>query len=182
LPVSPFGWVIERAQPWVLAGLTLLLAVLTFWLTSLGRELVNPEAPLGIVSYEIAGSLGRSSSILRSWSTDAKATAMLILGLDSLYLLVYPAWFSLAAARLGAGLGGWWHRAGSTVSWGALAAAPLDAAENLALIRQLVDGPAAAYAQLAWWCAVPKFAAVALAGLFLAFGGSAWLLARARAA
>jgi hypothetical protein len=180
--MNPFGWVTERAQPCVLVGLLLLLVVLTVWLTFLGRELVTPEAPLGIVSYELAEQLDRSDSILRSWSTEAKAAAMLILGLDFLYLLVYPACFSLAAALLGARLGGGWRQVASVVAWVALAAAPLDAVENLALIQQLIHGPSAVYAPLAWWCAIPKFASVVIAGAFLALAGSVGLLARLRAA
>ena len=179
---NPFGWVTERARPRLLAGLTFLLVVLTVWLAFLGRELVTPEAPLGIVSYELAGHFDGSASILRSWSTEAKAAAMLTLGLDFLYLLVYPACLALAAVLLGTRLGGGWHRAGWGVSWVALAAAPLDAVENLALIQQLVHGPSAVYAPLAWGCAVPKFASVVIAGAFLAFAGSVGLLARLRVA
>ena len=69
-----------------------------------------------------------------------------------------------------------------TVSWRVLVSAPLDAVENHALIQQLMHGPSQLYAQLAWWCAVPKFSLLAMAGAFLVLAGSALLLARARAA
>jgi hypothetical protein len=180
--VSPFGWITAGAQPRLLAGLTVLLAGLSVWLWYLGRDLVTPEAPHGIVSYELARNPDRAATIIGSWSPRARAGAMLIQGLDYLYLFVYPAWLSLAAARLGAQVGGGWRRAGSAVSWIVLGAAPLDAVENHALIRQLVHGPSQLDAQLAWWCAVPKFTLVAFAGAFLVLTGCAWLLARSRVA
>jgi hypothetical protein len=165
----------ERAQPRLLAVLTLLLLGLSLWLSGLGQALVTDAAPHGIVSYELARHLDRSSAMLASWSADARERAMLLQGIDALYLLVYPAWFSLAAARLGARLGGAWQRAGAAVSWAVLLAAPLDAVENHALVRQLLDGPTELHAQLAWWCAVPKFALVGVAAAFLLLAGGMWL-------
>lgn len=181
MPRSPFGWITERAQSGFLAALTLLLVGLSVWLSVVGQQLVTAEAPLGILSYELAGHLDRSAAILRSWSADARAAAMLSLGLDYLYLLVYPAWLSLAAARLAGRLGVGWRGPGAVVSWGVLASAPLDAVENHSLIQQLLHGASSLHAQLAWWCAVPKFVLVALAGVFLMLAGSAWLLRRWRA-
>jgi hypothetical protein len=175
---SPFAWVGERAQPPLILTLTLLSLGLSLWLGVLGQALESPEAPNGIVSFELARHLDRSAAILVSWSASAREAAMLIQGLDYLYLLVYPAWFSACAARLGARLGGAWQRAGALVAWGVLLAAPLDAVENHALIAQLVDGASEANAQLAFWCALPKFALVGLGALFLFIAGGQWLLLR----
>jgi len=178
---SPFGWVTERAQPRLLAALTLVLLASSAWLLSMDGELVSPEAPNGIVSYELAGSLAASDAILQSWSERAKSTALLVQGFDYLYLFVYPAWFALGAARLGAALGGAWGSIGSVTSWSVLGAAPLDAIENYALIEQLLHGATALHSRLAWWCAVPKFALVVLAAVFIASAGCV-RLARMRSA
>ncbi|MFQ5700027.1 MAG: hypothetical protein ACE5IL_17325 [Myxococcota bacterium] len=178
--MSPFGWVRRGAQPRLLAGLSVLVGVVSVWLWVLGQGLVTPEASQGIVSFELARQLARSGQILDSWSPRARETAMLVQGLDYLYLCLYPAWLSLAAARLGARLGGRWSRTGLGVSWAVLGAGPLDAMENYALIQQLIHGPSPLHAPLAWACAVPKFALVALAGIFLVLGGGAWLIARVR--
>jgi len=180
--MSPFGWVTQTAQPRLLAAVTLLLVGLSLWLTAVGQELVTAEAPRGIISFELAWSLDRSAAIIRSWSEAARAAAMFSLGLDYLYLVVYPAWFSLAAVRLGRRLGGQWNLVGVAVSWAVLAAAPLDALENHALIQQLVHAPSAFYAQLAWWCAVPKFVLVVIAAVYLVMACIASLVARLRAA
>jgi hypothetical protein len=38
-----------------------------------------------------------------------------------------------------------------------------------------MQGPSQVYAQLAWWCAVPKFALVGAAAAFLVLAAFAWL-------
>jgi hypothetical protein len=177
---SPFRWVKQTAQPRLLVVLSILLIGLSIWLTVLGEELVSTVAPSGIVSFELAGHAERSAVMLDSWGPGGREAALLIQGLDFLYLLVYPAWFSLAAALLGSKLGAGWHRAGSLVSWSVLGSAPLDAIENHALIQQLIDGPSQFYAQLAWWCAVPKFLLVVIAAGYLLIGTMTWLIFRSR--
>lgn len=179
---NPFAWVTDAAQPRLLGVLTLLALGLSLWLGSLGQALVTPEASQGIVSFELARTAARSGAILGSWSARAREAAYLLQGLDYLYLLVYPAWLSLAAARLGARVGGRWERAGVLVAWLMLAAIPLDATENLALIRQLEGGASELQAALAWGCAVPKFLLILVAAGYLAAAGAAWLLSRARPA
>ncbi|WP_428265312.1 hypothetical protein [Haliangium sp.] len=167
--------VTDCLQSWGFAGLSVLVLVTTAWLSYAGQVLVTAQAPHGIVSYELARSVDGARAILASWPPPARAAALLIQGVDYLYLVLYPAWFALAAERLGGRLGGSWRRVGVIVSWAALAAAPLDAVENYALIHQLMDAPSATHASLAWWCAVPKFALVGLAAAFLVFGGGEWL-------
>ena len=146
----------------------------------MGRPLVTSEAPLGIVSYELAGGMDRSAAIIASWSGAARAMALLSLGLDFLYLLVYPAWFSLAAVRLGIRLGAAWQRPGASVAWMVLLCAPLDAVENHALIQQLVRGASEGYARLAWGSAALKFSLVGIAAVHLAAAGASRLLAGIR--
>jgi len=164
----------------VLLVLTLLVMALGVWLTAAGEPLNTEAAPQGIVSFEFAWSHDRSAEILDSWDASALAAAMFVQGLDALYLLAYPAWFSLAALRIGRRLGGAWSRRGLVVSWLVLLSAPLDTIENYALVRQLVEGPSQFYAQLAAWCALPKFALVAVAASFLAMAAVVWSVARVR--
>ncbi len=163
----PFDWINHDAQQPLLVSLTVLVVCMTALLFWLDRALVTNAAPNGIVSFELARSLERSGAILQSWSQHAKSIAMLVQGIDYLYLLVYPAWFSLASDYLGKRIGGSWQRSAFLTSWLVLLAIPLDAIENFALIQQLLYGPTRLHAGLAWWCAVPKFALVALAGAFV---------------
>jgi len=167
LPTDPFRWLPETARWRLFAALTVLFLGTSAWLSSMGRALVTPAAPHGIVSFELAYDVERSRAILAAWSDEARAVAVLIQGFDYLYLVVYPAWLSLAAALAGSRLGEGWRRAGSALSWAVLGSAPLDAVENYALIQQLLHGPTQHDAAVAWWCAVPKFALVVCCGLFV---------------
>ena len=180
MEIRPFSWMTGRAQNRVLVILTVLLVGCSAWLMWMDRALVSAAAPHGIVSFELARTLENSTRILHSWSREAQLTAMLVQGFDYLYLLVYPAWFSMVAVRLGALLGGVWGLFGLPLSRVVLLAAPLDAVENYALVQQLLHGAAAHHASLAWWCAVPKFALVAGALAFVLIAGGAGLTRRLR--
>lgn len=159
-------------------GLTALVVFMTGWLAWMDRALVTAAAPNGIISFELARTAARSAAILDSWSDYARSIAMLIQGVDYLYLLVYPAWFSCACGQLGSQLGGRWLRLGTAISWLVLLAIPLDAVENYALIQQLLHGPSGIDAALAFWCAVPKFALVFMSAGFLVAAVGYWLVAR----
>lgn len=176
----PFTWLSERAQRHALVILLLLTFALTTFLAVLGAPLRSPEAPRGIVSFELAGSAQAAQAILDSWSPGVREIAMLHLGLDYLYLVAYPALLALACARVARRLEGrapGWSRAGALLSWAVLAAGPLDAVENAALIQVLASGADDASAGLARACALPKFGLVfaALAYSLLGLARSALL-------
>jgi hypothetical protein len=179
---SPFAWIVEGSQRRVLTLLTVLLLALTATLGGAGRILVTPQAPYGIISFELTGHIHGAAAILQSWSPQAREWAMWIQGLDSLYIIVYPAWLSLAAAMLAARLGTGWRSVGLAVSWLVLACTPLDAVENHALVQQLTQGPDAGYAELARWCAIPKFVLAAVAASFLILAAATRLSRRLRRA
>jgi hypothetical protein len=143
---------------------------LSLWLTALGAPLHTEAAPNGIVSFEFARSAAGARAILDSWDATAREAAMLVQGVDFLYLLAYPAAFSLAAILLGRRLGGAWQRGSVPLAWAMWLAVPLDTVENLALIEQLRSGPSDGAAYVAWICAIPKFALVFALTLFLLAG------------
>jgi len=60
---------------------------LTIWLV--GRPLITPAAPLGIVSFELAGEPFIVRSILGGWGQSGQIRAGFSLGLDSLFLICY---------------------------------------------------------------------------------------------
>ncbi|MCL4529010.1 MAG: hypothetical protein M1282_06325, partial [Chloroflexi bacterium] len=62
------------------------LLVWTLGLFAVFRVLDQPLAPNGIVSFELAGTLERVTTILSSWSTQAKLYAAFGLGLDYLFM------------------------------------------------------------------------------------------------
>lgn len=174
----PFNWVSREARGKVLLCLTILVVGVSAWLFWMDRALVTEGAPNGIVTFELARSLQQSSAILSSWSEQARAIAMLIQGVDYLYLFLYPAWFSLASQLLSGMHAGVLQSVGAATSWLILLAIPLDAIENYALIQQLLHGASSAQAQLAFWCAVPKFALVAGAAVYVLLACVVWLARR----
>jgi len=157
---GPFGWIAPQRRGRAFLALLALTFALSLWLTALGAPLQTDAAPNGIVSFELARTEAGARAILDSWDAPAREAAMLVQGVDFLYLLAYPAAFSLAAILLGRRIGGRWQSAAQPLAWAMWLAAPLDAVENLALIEQLRAGPSAGAAWLAWACAIPKFALV----------------------
>ncbi|MRR12261.1 hypothetical protein EG835_07305 [bacterium] len=86
---------------------------------------------------------------------------------DIPFLLLYPPAFSLACARLAWARQGREFSIGTVLSVPVLLAAPLDAIENLALLRMLAHGPTNALARTAAICAGAKFTLVLAALAFL---------------
>jgi hypothetical protein len=161
-----------------LLGVTFLFVTLTVWLYQLDRPLRTDAAPRGIVSFELAGSATKSGEILDSWSPAAREAAMLLQGLDYLYLIVYPVWLSLVALSLSEWLGGMWARVGLWPGTAVILCAPFDAIENHALVVQVMRGPSDELAARAWLCASVKFALFFAALAFIAAAGVAALARR----
>lgn len=182
LSVHPFAWLSDRAQSLAFTVLLLVMLVLFTFLMVLGEPMRTDAAPQGIVSFELARTGDRAGEILDSWPQSVRNMALLQTGIDYLFLVVYPALLSLGcvlvARRLrerAAGL----SRLGVVLAWLVLLAGVLDAIENVALIRMLLSGPSDAMAGLAWACAVPKFALVAIAALYAVGGFVVSLFGRA---
>jgi hypothetical protein len=137
-------------------------------LTVQGRPLFTPAAPLGILSYEFAWNHSRADEILRSWSPLVD-TARRQLWLDFPFLTVYPLLLSLAVSMAPAPASGRGSRARALISWAVLAAGPLDAAENIFLLRMLDLGAGGELAMPAAACAAVKFFLVLAAAGNVAF-------------
>jgi hypothetical protein len=149
-----------------LAGSAGLMLVLTVQ----GMPLRNPAAPLGVVSFELARTQDRAEQILESWR-GLERTAERQLLIDFGFLIVYPALLALCCAMLSEAAAGRLQAVGVCISWAVLAAGPLDALENIALLQMLRHGAGAALAQTAAGCASLKFLAVFFAFGYIAFGG-----------
>lgn len=144
--------------------LVLLLALLagSAWMSALGRPLVTPASPSGIIDFELAGTAERSGEILASWDDATREAAraqtfwddVLYIPLYVVALSVWAAWGSRRAGRGGL------SRLGVVLAWAMLAAGVLDAIENRQLLRQLEAGADGGQAELAAVCAALKFAIV----------------------
>jgi hypothetical protein len=139
----------------------------------LDRNLTTDAAPRGIVSFELAGNLHKGQQILESWNTRGKIYAALSLGLDYLFLIVYALFISVACVLIARSLiPGYvlWAKLGFLLGWGQFAAAFLDAVENFALIRFILDSKSATLPAVARWCAIVKFGIVGAGLVYILVG------------
>ena len=149
--------------------LTWLALTIALWLVD---RRITADSPHGIVAYELARTEVAASEILDSWDSRARLYAAFSLGLDYLYLVVYPALLSLACVLV-AGRLDRSPRArilGHILARLMIAPLVLDAVENFALLRMLVDDADDGWARLAFWCAVPKFGVLLLGLAYIAVG------------
>jgi hypothetical protein len=174
MQTHPFEWIHPGVRLRVFVVTALAAALLMVALQISGAPLKTAAAPLGIISFEFAGSLERAQAMVVSWQPAASAWAGFNLGLDYLFLIAY-AWAIglgcvLVATKLHeTGVGG--DRLLVVLAWGLLLAATLDAVENFALLQVLLGAQWPGWPPLAAWCAGPKFALVLLGFLGMALGG-----------
>lgn len=149
---------------------TILLLVL---LNIIGLSLETEAAPLGIISYEFAGTVEKASEIIDSWDQNAQLHAAFSLGLDFLFLILYSTTIGLACVWAGKVLiKGRWPLVGVAVplAWGLWLAAILDAVENFCLITILYGPIVSPWPEVARISAMIKFGLVFI-GLIYAFYG-----------
>lgn len=178
-----------------LAGYRWPLLLALFATVSFAVALYVQGAPLaqrvsgGILAYEFAWTRARAAGILAAWSRADAAkqeqslikTARLQLWLDFGFLLAYPLLLSLLCSLLAESQRNRMAVVGAFVSWAILFAAPLDAIENLALLRMLSSGASEGLARLAGWCAGVKFLLVYAALGYFVLQGVAVLINKMRA-
>lgn len=155
--------------------LTLLIMVVLTWV---GEPLTTLVAPNGIVSYEFAGSVSRAGEILNSWGEAGRLHAAFSLGLDFLFIVAYATTIGLACVWAGEILNKrrWpLSGVGLLLAWGVCLAGVLDGIENVSLVVMLLVSVSSPWPQLAAACAAVKFLLVALALLYAAYGGLAWV-------
>lgn len=155
-------------------ALTLVLtAAVGVTLSVANAPLRTEAARAGIVSLELAGTTERARAVIDSWGPRQREAAAFGLGLDFLFLLLYPTAMSLAVglaadrvALRRPRLALW----GKVLALGLPVAAVLDAVENAALWRMLQLGPTDGWAIVAAGCAAAKFALVLLGLAYLGLG------------
>ncbi len=179
---SPFDDLAPAQQKRAFIVFLVLALLVMVTLQVLGRPLVTPAAPAGIVSFELAGDPSTARQIVASWTETARVDAGFNLGLDYLFLVAYSTAIALGSALVARRL---LPRAprlaalGAALAWAQYAAALLDALENYALIRILLGSTATYWPAVARICAVPKFALVAAGLLYVLLGALAALVGRA---
>ena len=179
----PLSWLTPRATARAFAVSSAVSIAWMGLLNALGAPLANATAPLGIVSFELAGDLDTARGMLASWQEPGRLRAALSLGLDFVFLVAYSISIALGCvvvARRLAASSAFGAALGPPLAYAQFGAAGLDALENLALIRLLLGSEQALWAPLAFACAVPKFAIVAAGLLYVASGFAVSAVANAR--
>ncbi|RME80547.1 MAG: hypothetical protein D6775_15880 [Caldilineae bacterium] len=159
---------------WFWPFLVLTLVVLALFQV-IDRPLKTPAAPVGIVSYELAGSVERARAILESWDSRARVYAGFSLGFDYLFMPLYATTIGMAClwgARTGSGPA--WL--GGILAWGVWVAALCDGIENYALWRMLVGEPVAPWPAVARVSALAKFGLILLALVYALVMAVLWVV------
>jgi len=138
-----------------LATLSLVLMV---QLRLIDGALMSPDTPWGIVGFELAFTRERAAAIIAVWrSMGVTESALVSLGVDVAFLLVYPFMFRSLVQLLRRDDGSAFQRLGLPLSVAVLACIPLDALENALLWRELVAGASTPLAAAAGIAASIKF-------------------------
>lgn len=172
---NPFSWLASRLYKTGLITFGLITIILFVAISIFNTSLVTPEAPTGIISFELAGNIDASLAILASWDESARVYAALSLGIDFAYLIAYGLFLSLACYMLSDRLTQTWRVVrfsdiGSFISWLPLVAALFDAIENTNLIFLLLGSKSDIFPSMASLFAITKFILVFLAILYLIIG------------
>ena len=151
---------------WLVASIASLILMVT--LRHIDGFLKSTSTPAGIVGFELAFTRERAAFILQTWTANGALTsARESLRLDFAFLLAYPVSLALGCRILARRNAGWFDRVGIQLSYALFACIPLDATENVALLRMLDIGASNGLARLAAICATIKFALILGAVVFL---------------
>jgi len=169
----PFEWLSESGQKRAFVAWVVLTLVVMVSLQVLGGPLKTEAAPMGIISFELAGELSKAQGMIASWGQQGQVYAGLNLGLDYLFMVAYASAIGLGCVLVSRS---WVKKVafvawvGAVLSWGLWLAALLDAIENYALIRLLLGSAGELWPALARWCAILKFLLVGVGLVYILLG------------
>ena len=157
---TPFSWIAVEQQGSVLVILCVASLALMKMLSTIGIELTikSQNIPLGMINLELSWSPKRAASIVNVWREHGLIEkAVQQTNLDFMLLLVYPAAVSLACTMLIGSGDNLTATLGVGLSWAVLLCTPLDAFENVMILRILSGSSAPPAPQLMTLAAGLKF-------------------------
>lgn len=178
-----YFWIKKEAKLSLFFAVFILTILVLITLDRNGISQKTKEAPLGIISLELANA-ENAEKIVNSWQNKAREDAFLNLGVDYLFLFLYSISLSLACNLLAKSFElGWLKNLGLGLSVISLLPAVLDAVENYAIIQMLKTGVYQPWANVSRFSAIPKFSIVAASSLYVltAFAAKCvgWVTSRA---
>lgn len=177
----PFARWKPHQRRWGFVTFLMLTLLVGMGIGQYGQSLHNDTAPMGIITYEFAGTTAYAEEILASWE-DVMADAWAVQLLDFVWMFLYAITLALGCTLAGQA----WARIlpalavpFALAAWVQLAAIVFDGIENTALVWMMYTGSGAQPApMIAYAAAVPKFAIVFVGILFTLSGLIPWALAR----
>ena len=163
--------------PWLIATIAVMVC-----LNLINLPLQTEAAPMGIVSYQLAGDAPAVERLIASWDARPRIFVGFSLGLDYLFMPLYGvlfAWLCIRGAERMREFAPVWARIGMGLAWGVGLAVLFDATENALQFWMLVSAPRAPWPQVMWGCAIVKFSALVLAGVY-ALASRLWATRRRR--
>lgn len=155
-----------------------LFSCTTFALWLMDSSIRSADVPYGIVSFEFCGFAQSCDAILESWGVSGKNVALVILGMDYLYLVVYPALIASSLFLLRSKLPLPYRRINTTAIYLCVVIAVADAVENYGLIQIILRGESGSYGVLSSIFASVKFAVLGFTLCCLIFASGKVALTR----
>lgn len=138
-------------------GLLALLIPSAIAMRLVDAGLRNNATPNGIVSFEFCAYTDSCQAALKAWGAAGQNLAMLSLGLDYLFMLLYPAFICVCLLLLARQFSARLKQVTVCAAWLALAAGAADVIENYGLIQLVLNPQEAFYGWLAAVFATIKF-------------------------
>lgn len=170
IPAHPFETLTRPQFRFWFWGACVATLALLIVLSVLGAPLQRSRTANGgacdIVSFELAGTVGRAGAIVGAWeSAGVLASAKWNTWLDYAFMGCYPNLAAFAICWvLRRPLPASWLNIGRALAWAQWIVMAADAVENIGLLHTLYFGASAPWPQLALGCASVKFGLL-LAGL-----------------
>ncbi|RBP53580.1 hypothetical protein [Arenicella xantha] len=138
-------------------------------LTVIDSGLRNSTTPHGIVSFELCAYTASCDAALIQWGTKGQALALLSLGLDYLFLFLYPGLIVIGLLLIAPRVPRNLFRLTMFAAWSCVAIGLADAIENYALIQIILSESGSRYGLLASISATIKFVLLGIALLWWLF-------------
>ena len=171
--IRPFFWIKTASLKSNFIFFTIMSIIAMIAMKITGIPLETSVSPNGIFDFEFAGNVETAKAIMVGWEMKnpglGKIYASYNMGLDNLFLFVYSHAIGLACLLVGEKIEKW-KTAALIIATLQIFAALFDVAENYGLVQLIQGSEDEFFAQLACFCAIPKFAFVVIGLLFSLIG------------
>ncbi len=152
---------------WILIALALPALAVLAWIDESGLKVAS--APLGTISFELCGFTSSCNLILNEWGVQGQRLQLFSLGLDYLFMVLYPAITCISLLLVSSQLPPTLKTVTVALAWLALVAGVADAGENYFLAQVILKQSGIPYGGWASLFAAAKFGIIGLTLFWLLF-------------